>query len=76
MDACPPAGIRRPNPADLLEHDDYTIICADLRAFIRARIAAAHDRVSLWELPSLPETPRPDPVPPVPGRGAGRRGRR
>ena len=68
-----PHGIRRPDPGLLLEHDDYSIICADLRSFIRARIAAAHDRVSVWELPSLPETQRLDPVPPTPGRGASRR---
>jgi hypothetical protein len=47
----------RLNPGVLLEHDEYSIICADLRSYIRGRIAAEKDRVSVWEpLPLLPET--------------------
>jgi hypothetical protein len=65
-----PVGIRRPNLADLLEHDDYSIICVDLRTFIRAAFAAAHDRVSVWQLPPLPETQEcPVPEQQAPGRG-------
>jgi hypothetical protein len=65
-----PVGIRRPDPGVLLEHDDYSIICVDLRTFIRAAFAAAHDRVSVWQLPPLPETQEcPVPVPAAPGRG-------
>jgi hypothetical protein len=51
-----PVGIRRPNLADLQEADDYADIVADLIAFVRGRFAAAKDRVSVWQLPPLPET--------------------
>jgi hypothetical protein len=72
-----PVGIRRPDPADLLELDGYDDMFADALADIRAVAAAARDRVSLWEpLPWLPET-RQHPVTAsvASGRGASRRRR-
>jgi hypothetical protein len=46
----PPRGVRRPNPADLVDLDDIAAMCLDARTTIRGLIAAAHDRVSMWDL--------------------------
>jgi hypothetical protein len=60
-DDLPPHGVRRPNPADLIDLDEVGAACLDARTLIRGWIAAAHDRVSMWQLPCPPGR-RPDPV--------------
>jgi hypothetical protein len=59
VDDLPPHGIRRPTPVDLAELDDVGAMCLEARTVIRAWIAAAHDRVAMWQLPCPPARTAP-----------------
>lgn len=62
-DDADPNGITRPDVA-ALQADPLGEACADERATIRAHIAAAKDRVAMWE-PQPPPQRQPHPATPT-----------